>query len=84
VIYNTNVDPRTCYLQGERIYKEAIQVKPPSPADNNSYLSQLSRLRFGKTYAIEWNVKVKDLGMVVYEDMPKLLQYYEDEDCEVE
>jgi hypothetical protein len=47
-------------------------------------LSQLTRLRFGKTYAIEWNVKVKDLGMVVPEDMPKLRQYYEDEDREFE
>lgn len=84
MICNTHVDPRRCYLQGERIFKEAIQVEPPIPADGNSYLSQLSRLRFGKTYAIEWNVKVKDLGMVVREDMPKLLQYYEDEDREVE
>jgi len=47
-------------------------------------LSRLSRLRFGKKYAIEWNVKVKDLGMVVHEDMPKLLKYYADEDREVE
>jgi hypothetical protein len=84
VICNTHINPSRCYLKGERIYKEAIQVEPPYPADNDSYLSQLSRLRFGKTYAIEWNVKVKDLGMVVPEDMPKLLQYYEDEDCEVE
>lgn len=52
--------------------------------DNNSYLSHLSRLRFGKTYSIEWNVKVKDLGMVVDEDMPKLLYYYKQEDREVE
>ena len=84
MICNTHINPSRCYLKGERIYKEAIQVEPPYPADNDSYLSQLSRLRFGKTYAIEWNVKVKDLGMVVPEDMPKLLQYYEDEDCEVE
>jgi hypothetical protein len=84
VICNTHVDPGRCYLQGERIHKEAIQVEPPNPVDNNSYLSHLSRLRFGKTYSIEWNVKVKDLGMVVDEDMPKLLYYYKQEDREVE
>lgn len=84
MIYNTHVDPGRCYLQGERITKEPIQVEPPYPADNSSYLSFLSRLRFGKVYSIEWNVKVKDLGMVVPEDVPRLLQYYKDEDHEVE
>lgn len=84
MICNTNVDPGRCYLQGERIHKEAIQVEPPYPADNKSYLSQLSRLRFGKRYSIEWNVKVKDLGMVVDRDMPNLLLYYQQEDDEVE
>lgn len=84
MICNTNVDPGRCYLQGELIHKEAIQVEPPYPADNRSYLSQLSRLRFGKKYSIECNVKVKDLGMVVDRDMPNLLLYCQQEDCHVE
>lgn len=87
VICNTDVDPRTCYLPGEYengMHKEPIQVKPPDPADRNSYLSRASRIRFDKLYAIEWNVKVKDIGMVADWDMGKLLKYYRDEDREVD
>jgi hypothetical protein len=87
VICNTHVDPSTCYLRGEienGMYKEPIQVTPPKDPDQNSYLSLASRIRFGKAYAIEWNVKVKDIGMVADWDMAKLLRYFEDEDREVQ
>jgi hypothetical protein len=83
VIFNTDVDPNTCYLYGERengLYKEPIEVVP---ADDTARLTKASRIRFGKAYAIEWNVKVKNIGMVADWDMGKLLRYYEDEDREV-
>ncbi|KAF2996447.1 hypothetical protein E8E13_003810 [Curvularia kusanoi] len=83
VICNTGVDPRTCLLPGESLPKEGIQVDPPEQADSNSYLSTKSRLRFGKAYTIEWNVKVKDIGTVAARDMARLLQYYQDEDREI-
>lgn len=84
VVYNTGVDPQGCYLKGERrkgLYKEPIEV---FPADSSSYLTPQSRVRFGKAYAIEWNVKVKDIGMVVDQYMGRLLSYFEDENHEVD
>lgn len=62
------------------MHKEPIEV---IPIDWNERLTPASRVRFGKAYAIEWNVKVKEIGMVADRDMAKLLQYYEDEDHEV-
>lgn len=43
-------------------------------------MSPASRLRFGKVYPIEWNVKVKDIGMIVPEDLSKLILYWKEED----
>ena len=83
LVYNTGIDPETCYLDGERakgLYKEPIEVWP---ADTGSYLKPRSRIRFGKAYCIEWNVKVKDIGKVVNKDMSKLLSYYDAENQEV-
>jgi hypothetical protein len=34
-------------------------------------------------YSIEWNIKVKDIGMVVDSDMSKLLAYWAAEDREM-
>lgn len=83
VVYISGVDPKGCYLPGERqrgLDKEPIEV---SPADSSSCLSKQSRIRFGKAYAIEWNVRVKDIGTVVRQDVGKLLAYYEEENREV-
>lgn len=83
VIYNKGIDPETCYLEGERengLCKEPIEV---DAGNSGSYLKPRSRIRFGKAYSIEWNVKVKDIGKVVPRDMSKLLAYYEEEDQEM-
>lgn len=83
VIYNTGIDPEYCYLDGEKdrgLFKEAVEVRP---ADQSAYLTPESRIRFGKAYCIEWNVKVKDIGMVISEHIPRLLTYFEDENHEV-
>ena len=46
------------------------------PADTTLIMHAASRLRFSKTYPIEWNVKVKDIGRVIPEDMSKLISYW--------
>ena len=83
IIYNTGVHPSTCYLAGEweaGLQKDPIEV---TPADDSSRLTPTSRIRFGKVYSIEWNVKVKDIGMVIDSDMSKLLAYWAAEDREM-
>lgn len=79
VVYNTGINPESCYLDGEKdkgLYKEPIQVRP---ADQSSDLQPTSRIRFGKIYSIEWNVKVKDIGRVVAEDLSALKANYHEE-----
>jgi hypothetical protein len=79
LIYNTGTDPETCYLPGEkeRGLKDPIQVHP---ADRSTYLVKESRVRFGKIYAIEWNIKVKDIGLVVNEDLHRLVNHHLEEE----
>jgi hypothetical protein len=79
VVYNTGVDPESCYLPNEKgrgLYKDPIQVYP---ADSGSHLQFTSRIRFGMVYSIEWNVKVKDVGRVVAEDLSTLTAHYNEE-----
>lgn len=57
--------------------KDPIAVEP---ADSSLTMPVSSRIRFGKTYPIEWNVKVKDIGRVVPEDLRKLITYWKEED----
>jgi hypothetical protein len=57
--------------------KDPIEVVPSNPYDT---MDPASRIRFGKKIAIEWNVKVKDIGMVVPHHMPKLMEYWKEED----
>ena len=56
--------------------KEPIEI---IPADSSVVISPYSRLRLGKTYPIEWNVKVKDIGQVHPEHVSKLLMYWRNE-----
>jgi hypothetical protein len=39
-----------------------------------------SRLRFGKIHSIEWNVKVREIGVVSRKHMSKLLAYHQEEE----
>jgi hypothetical protein len=48
-------------------------------ADGSARLTPESRIRFGITYSIEWNVKVKDIGMVAEEDLGTLMAHYKEE-----
>ncbi|KAF2996448.1 hypothetical protein E8E13_003841 [Curvularia kusanoi] len=72
LIYNTGVNPESCYLNGEfERYNKPIRV---AAADYSTMLALESRICFSKTYPIELNAHVKDLGCVVQEDVGTLLE----------
>ncbi|CAN9477597.1 unnamed protein product [Alternaria alternata] len=78
IVYLSGTDPETCYLPGE--YESGMVKKPIEivPVDSSITLRSESRIRFGKTYPIEKNVKVKDIGMVHPNHLGKLFQYWTD------
>ncbi|KAH8627026.1 hypothetical protein IG631_19044 [Alternaria alternata] len=80
IVYLSGTDPASCYLPGEY---EAGMVKQPIeivPADASVSMRLESRIRFGKIYPIEKNVKVKDIGQVHRDHLSRLLQYWRDWD----
>ena len=67
IIHFEGTEPQ--YIDGEEgnsMDKDPIRVQP---TNRNETMDPASRLRFGKTYPVEWNVKVKDIGKVHAEDM---------------
>jgi hypothetical protein len=79
IVYLSGTDPGSCYLRGEYqsgMVKEPIEVVP---VDASITLRYDSRIRFGKTYPIEKNVKVKDIGQVHPSHTGKLVQYWTDQ-----
>jgi|TARA_R110002003_G_scaffold251_3_gene17775 hypothetical protein len=54
--------------------KSPIAIEPAEPSET---MLPSSRLRLGKIYAIECNVKVRDIGKVAIEDKTKLMRYYQ-------
>lgn len=46
------------------------------PAEENASMHWASRINFGKTVAVEKNVKVKDLGRVKPEHMSNLIKFW--------
>jgi hypothetical protein len=70
------------WIPGERekgMTKEPIMIEPTEAQET---LPPLARLRCGKIHSIEWNVKVRDIGMVASPDKAKLLRYYREEQNE--
>lgn len=66
------------YLPGEDgMTKEPIEIYPSTSAE---IMEPASRIRFGRTYPVEWNVKVKDIGRVMDSHMTRLIQYWRDEE----
>ena len=53
--------------------KEPIEIMPAN--DNTLQMNTGSRIRFSKTYQVEMNVKVKDVGQVNPHHLSKLLRY---------
>jgi hypothetical protein len=76
IVYMSGTSPT--YLPGESSssMREPIEVVPTNGGET---LDRASRLRFGKTVAIEWNVKVKDIGRIAPAHMSKLIQYWKEE-----
>lgn len=56
--------------------KEPIEV---TPHDNTETMLPASRLRFGKHYSIEWNVKVREIGIVAPRHRSRLMMHYRNE-----
>jgi hypothetical protein len=56
--------------------KEPIEV---TPDDETETMLPASRLRFGKHYSIEWNVKVREIGIVAPRYRSRLMKHYRDE-----
>jgi hypothetical protein len=78
IVYLSGTDPASCYLRGEwqaGMTKEPIEI---IPVDGSVCLRYDSRIRFDKTYPIEKNVKVKDIGKVHPGHVGKLLRYWSD------
>jgi len=80
VVHFSNVYPT--FFDGEvarGMHAEAIRVYPAESAD---VMKPASRINFGKTVAIEKNVKVKDIGQVLPGDMSKLVKFWREANLE--
>jgi hypothetical protein len=67
------------YLPGERengLRKDPIEIEP---ADQYIEYKPTSRINFGKIHSFEWNIKVRDNGVVVPGHMASLIGYYRQE-----
>jgi hypothetical protein len=66
-------------LEGEQergMTKDPIEIEP---VDSQVSMSPMSRIRFGKTFSIEFNVKVREIGMVSQKHLSKLSEYHQAE-----
>jgi hypothetical protein len=78
VVYLTGTQPTLLDGEWERgMTKDPIEIEPTSATET---MGPTSRLRFGKIHSIEWNVKVREIGVVSRKHMSKLLAYYQEED----
>ncbi|KAL8834492.1 MAG: hypothetical protein Q9170_003727 [Blastenia crenularia] len=53
--------------------KSPLQVVPVRPDEK---LDSMSRVNLGKTYTIEWNTKVKEIGYVEQNSLVKMITYW--------
>jgi hypothetical protein len=80
IVHLKGTDP--VWIPGERergMTKEPIMIEP---TDTLETMDPSCRLRCGKIHSIEWNIKVRDIGMVASQDKEKLLRYYREEQNE--
>lgn len=76
IVHLDNANP--VWLAGEYergMTKEPISIRPSVQGET---MDPTSRVRCGKIYSIEWNVKLRDIGMVVAHDKTKLMRYFEE------
>ncbi|KAH7091468.1 hypothetical protein FB567DRAFT_436283 [Paraphoma chrysanthemicola] len=77
IVYLNNTQPKILRGEWEKgMRKEPIEITPSDPTEQ---MASASRLRFGKHHSIEWNVKVREIGIVSSRHMSKLMSYYKEE-----
>ena len=62
-------------LAGEKINKEPIQVIPLNPSRK---LDERSRVNLAKTYPVEHNVKVMEIGEIRGQHLKTLVEYWKE------
>ncbi|KAF3053010.1 hypothetical protein E8E11_010764 [Didymella keratinophila] len=76
VVYMSGSQPVQYAGEAEKgLSKDPIMIEPSDPSET---MHPASRLRYGKMYAIEWNVKFRDIGMVAKHDRAKVLKYFKE------
>lgn len=53
--------------------KAPLRVVPARPEEK---LDSMSRVNLGKTYTVEWNTKVKEIGDVDHKDLVNMKAYW--------
>ena len=71
IIHTTITAPNLLY--GEAITKSSIRVQ----STEGEYLEPESRVNYGKAYAVEHNVKVLDVGMVIQDHRYLIKMYFD-------
>jgi hypothetical protein len=78
IVYLSGSQPISLPGEWEKgMRKDPIEIVA---TDATETMLPASRLRFGKIYSIEWNVKVRDIGQVAGKHMSKLVKYYKEEE----
>lgn len=62
-------------LGGERLSKEPFPINVEEPTEK---IDPLSRLNFGRIYTVEHNIKVRKVGRIPDEHLPRLNEYFEE------
>jgi hypothetical protein len=73
IIYMSDTSPETVPGESLSSMKDPIKVIPANP---NERLDRASRIRFGLHHPIQFNMKVKDIGIVAPDDIPKVILYW--------
>jgi hypothetical protein len=73
IIHMTDTRPYCSHEELGLITKKPIVVEPSS---SDQKLDRMSRVDFNKTYTVEHNVKVMDVGRVSRESLPQLIAYW--------
>ena len=77
IVHLEGTNPKRLEGEWERgMTKDPIMIIPSDPGE---IMDPASRLRCGKIYSIEWNVKLREIGMVADHDRTKLIQYFAEE-----
>lgn len=61
------------------IRKDPLKVQAANKGSNAQPLDPLSRVNFARTYLVEHNVKVLEIGRIARRDARKLVKYWRSE-----